>query len=92
LARSITITVRGKPSYEKWTVLQWLESVKDILETRHSVEVEIRVEDSGEEYPVLVVGGRVFEAYPFEEGFLLEMLDSAIGRILEGEGGSGAGD
>ncbi|ADI31573.1 hypothetical protein [Staphylothermus hellenicus] len=39
--RRITITVKGKESYDKWTLIQWIYEIKDILEEEYSIEISV---------------------------------------------------
>jgi len=82
IGRKVKIVVSGKPSYERWTIYQWLMECKDIVEREYSIRVEVLVCDSDESYPFIIVNDKVVVYPPFEEGYLIEYLKKAIERIM----------
>jgi len=81
--RTLHLIIRGKTSYEKWTIHQWILSFKSLLEEKYCTNLDIKVEESEEDYPVILIDGFTISNPPFEEGYLLEMLDSYLHRVLE---------
>lgn len=80
--RTITISIRGKDNYLRWTLIQWFYEVKDIIENEYGLKLELKVVDSMDEYPVIMYGDKiVFEGLPGEEGYFIEILK----RIVEEE-------
>lgn len=80
--KTITISIRGKDNYLRWTLIQWFYEVKDVIENEYGLKLELKVVDSIEEYPVIMHGDKiVFEGLPGEEGYFIEILK----RIVEEE-------
>ena len=83
MVKTISIIVKGKPNYERWTIYQWILSFKDLLEEKHCIKLDVAIVDSDNDYPVIIIDNMVIEEPPFEEGYVLEVLDQYLGRILE---------
>ena len=68
------------------TLREWLEEVKDILESEYNVRIVVEVEEADIEEPVILdEGGReVLRGVPGEPGYLIEQLklylDERLGR------------
>jgi len=82
--RKIKIVISGKPSYERWTIYQWLMECKGIVEKEYDIDIEVLVRESDETYPSIVVNDKVIIYPPFEEGYLIEYLKKAIEQIMWG--------
>ncbi len=81
--RTIKLKVLGRPSYNKWTLHQWLLEIKDILENEYNAKLEIEVIDTIDEEPILMIEDRiVLEGLPGEEGYLIEIIKHNLDRIL----------
>jgi len=82
MTRRINILVTGRSSYEKWSIYQWLQSFRSLLELKYGVEVAVEsIETSGESVEIKI-DGEVITDPPFEEGYLLEIVDSVVYRII----------
>ncbi len=80
--KRIRITIQGKPSYERWSIYQWILSFKDLLESEYNIVLDIYMAEGSEEYPVIIIDGNKILDIPFEEGYLLEYLKSCLDKIL----------
>ncbi|MCD6301241.1 MAG: hypothetical protein J7L82_04140, partial [Staphylothermus sp.] len=81
--RVVRLRVLGRPSYEKWTLHQWVLEVKDILEEVYNVKIEIEEIDTIDEEPTLVVEDKVvLVGLPGEEGYLIEILKYNFDKLL----------
>ena len=83
MVKTISVIVKGKPNYERWTIYQWILSFKDLLEEKYCIRLDVVIVDGDNDYPVIIVDNIVIEEPPFEEGYVLEVLDQYLGRILE---------
>ncbi len=82
-AKKIKTTITGKPSYEKWTLHQWVLEVKDLLEEEYGVEIIVESMDTGDVEPGLLINDQlVLKGLPGEEGYLIEVLKKAFEEIL----------
>ncbi|ABN69471.1 hypothetical protein Smar_0359 [Staphylothermus marinus F1] len=82
--RRITIIVKGKNTYDKWTLTQWIYEIKDILEEEYNIEISVQEETTNDEYPIIAVEGiDVYEGLPGEEGYLIEILKKVLDEILQ---------
>ncbi len=78
-SRRIKVVAKGRPTYERWTLHQWLIEVKEIIEDEYGVEIEIEVWDDENLLPILIVNEKeVFHGLPGEEGYLIEILKHAL--------------
>jgi len=82
MAVRINIVVTGRSSYEKWSICQWLRGFRDFLELKYSVEIVVECIETSGENPEIKVDNEVITDPPFEEGYLLEVVDSVISRII----------
>ncbi len=83
VAKKIKTTITGKPSYEKWTLHQWVLEVKDLLEEEYGVEIIVESMDTGDVEPGLLINDQlVLKGLPGEEGYLIEVLKKAFEEIL----------
>ncbi len=81
--KKIKTTITGKPSYERWTLHQWVLEVKDLLEEEYGVELIVEVRDTGDDEPGILVDDQyVLKGLPGEEGYLIEVLKKAFEEIL----------
>ncbi len=79
----IKIKVLGKPSYNKWTLHQWVLEIKDILENEYGIRLEIEVVDTIDEEPILMIEDDiVLEGLPGEEGYLIEIIKHNLDKLL----------
>lgn len=79
----VRITVKGKPTYERWTLVQWILEIKDIIESEYGVRLIIEEKDSFEDLPVLCINDEeVLMGLPGEEGYLIEVLKKHLDRFL----------
>ncbi len=77
--RRVRVVVEGKPTYERWTLHQWLMEVKEIIEEEYDVEIIIDERDNSDPLPKFFVNDReVFHGLPGEEGYLIEILKHAL--------------
>ena len=82
----VTVIVRGKNNYLRWTLVQWFMEIKDIVENEYGIRLELKVLDSDEDYPIIMHGDRiVFEGLPGEEGYFIEILKRIVEDELYGE-------
>ncbi len=73
--REITVSVRGRRDYNRWTLYQWVLEVKDLLEDEYGVRIVVEEIDSDDELPVLSIDGDdVWIGLPGEEGYLIEII------------------
>ncbi len=82
MVKEILVVVKGKPTYERWTIYQWLLNNKDFLENKYNVVIKVEVREGDNKYPCIIVGKYIIEEPPFEEGYVLEVVDSILSRIL----------
>ncbi len=81
--RRITITVCGQPSYQRYTLHEWLREIKDLLEEEYGVELVIKTRDTPSEEPQLCIGNEPFlEGIPGEEGYLIEIMKKLLDIVL----------
>jgi len=79
----IKLKVLGRPSYNKWTLHQWVLEIKDILENEYGVHLEIEVVDTIDEEPILMIEDDiVLEGLPGEEGYLIEIIKHNLDKLL----------
>lgn len=79
----VRVTVKGKHTYERWTLVQWILEIKDIIESEYGVRLIIEEKDSFEDFPVLCINNEeVLIGLPGEEGYLIEVLKKHLDRIL----------
>lgn len=78
----IVIIIKGRPSYERWTIYQWILEYKDLLEEKYGVKFRIVVKDDNNKYPQLIINKHVIDEPPFEEGYLLEVIESLLNQVL----------
>ncbi len=82
----IKITVKGKPTYERWTLVQWVLEIKDIIEWEYNIRLIVEEKDSFDELPVLCINDEeVLIGLPGEEGYLIEVLKKHLDRVLYSE-------
>ncbi len=81
--RVIKLKVLGRPSYNKWTLYQWVLEIKDILENEYCIHLEIEVVDTIDEEPILMIEDNiVLEGLPGEEGYLIEIIKHNLDKLL----------
>ena len=81
--RVIKLKILGRPSYNKWTLHQWVLEIKDILENEYGVHLEIEVVDTIDEEPILMIEDDiVLEGLPGEEGYLIEIIKHNLDKLL----------
>ncbi len=81
--RVIKLKVLGRPSYNKWTLHQWILEIKDILENEYGILLEIEVVDTIDEEPILMIEDDiVLEGLPGEEGYLIEIIKHNLDKLL----------
>ena len=81
--RVIKLKVLGRPSYNKWTLHQWVLEIKDILENEYGIHLEIEVVDTIDEEPILMIEDNiVLEGLPGEEGYLIEIIKHNLDKLL----------
>lgn len=83
LTREISIFIKGKPSYEKWSIYQWILESTEILEREYCVVINIYIVDSLDETPVVVVEDIVIDNIPFDEGYIIEILKKVLDKIIK---------
>ncbi len=82
--RVIKLKVLGRPSYNKWTLHQWVLEIKDVLENEYGIHLEIEVVDTIDEEPILMIEDDiVLEGLPGEEGYLIEIIKHNLDKLLE---------
>ncbi|MEM4534538.1 MAG: hypothetical protein QW764_00670 [Desulfurococcaceae archaeon] len=78
----VKIVVRGRNNYERFTLFSWVLEIKGIIEQETGEPVEVAVVDAECEEPELYVEGYyVGSGLPGEEGYLIEIIKSALIRI-----------
>lgn len=81
--RVIKLKVLGRPSYNKWTLHQWVLEIKDILENEYGIRLEIEVFDTIDEEPILMIEDNIIlEGLPGEEGYLIEIIKHNLDKLL----------
>ncbi len=81
--RVIKLKILGRPSYNKWTLHQWVLEIKDILENEYGILLEIEVVDTIDEEPILMIEDDiVLEGLPGEEGYLIEIIKHNLDKLL----------
>ena len=81
--RVIKLKILGRPSYNKWTLHQWVLEIKDILENEYNIHLEIEVVDTIDEEPILMIEDDiVLEGLPGEEGYLIEIIKHNLDKLL----------
>lgn len=83
LVSEITVSIKGKASYERWSVYQWIMGFKDILENAYGVSIKVKLVDGEEDLPVIIVNGFTIETYFYEEGYVFEALKRVLDRFLK---------
>ncbi|MCD6195995.1 MAG: hypothetical protein J7J82_04335 [Staphylothermus sp.] len=79
----IKLKILGRPSYNKWTLHQWVLEIKDILENEYGIHLEIEVVDTIDEEPILMIEDNiVLEGLPGEEGYLIEIIKHNLDKLL----------
>lgn len=81
MVREISIVIKGKPSYEKWSIYQWIVENTELLEKEYSVKIVVSAIDNGET-PVILVNNIVINNIPFDEGYVIEILKKALDKII----------
>lgn len=82
MTRVIHILIRGKPSYEKWSIYQWIVENIDILEREYCVKISVSMIDGLESTPVIIIDNEVVYNIPFDEGYVIEILKKVLDRII----------
>lgn len=88
MVNEITVTIKGRASYERWTIYRWIMDFKEILESEYGVSIKVTVIDGEEELPVIFIDGLLIETYLYEEGYVFEALKKALDRFFLGLRGS----
>ncbi len=83
MVKRVEVIVKGKPSYERWSIYQWILEYRDILENEYNVSINVSIRDGDEEYPVIIVDDQVIHKPPFEEGYIVEALKKILDKYLE---------
>ncbi|MCS7104227.1 MAG: hypothetical protein NZ954_01495 [Thermofilaceae archaeon] len=78
----VRVEVAGRrDDYHAWTLLKWLEELKEFLEGELNEQVEVAFRETDSSYPILFVDSKpVFEGLPGEEGYLIEIIRSSVKR------------
>lgn len=76
--------MKGRPSYVRWTLYQWILCFKDILIHEYGLDIDVKMIDGFEDPPVIMVGRLVIDRYVFDEGFVLEVVKKALDRVCGG--------
>jgi hypothetical protein len=77
--KKITISVRGRSDYNRWTLYQWILEIKDLLEEEYGVMIDVSEIDGNDELPVLLINGEeVWIGLPGEEGYLVEIIKNYL--------------
>jgi len=75
--------VAKRESYWRYTIVEWIKEVKDILEQEYGVKIEVVEEDCEDELPEVWVDDVFsFKGVPREEGYLIELLKISIEEKL----------
>ena len=70
-------------SYWKYTIVEWIKEVKEILEQEYGITLEVVEEDCKDELPEVWVDDVFsFKGVPGEEGYLIELLKISIEERL----------
>lgn len=83
MVREVAVTIKGKPTYERWSVYQWITGFKDILENEYGVLIKVATVDGEEDLPIIIVDGVPIETYFYEEGYVFEALKKTLDKLLE---------
>lgn len=81
MAGRIEISIRGRPGYVRWTLYQWILGFRDILVNEYCLEIDVKMIDSYEDNPLIVIDGIVIDNYVFDEGFILEVVKKTLDRV-----------
>ncbi len=79
----VRICVKGKNTYEKWTLKQWVYEVKELIEEEYKVSIEVCDEESSSDLPLLEINGvEVLVGLPGEEGYLIEEIKKVLDKLI----------
>ncbi|MEM1933832.1 MAG: hypothetical protein QXY53_05515 [Desulfurococcaceae archaeon] len=79
--RRIEVCVKGRSSYVKWTLYQWILGFRDILVNEYGLDIDVKMIDGFEDPPLIIVGGLFIDKYVFDEGFVLEVIKKALDKV-----------
>lgn len=84
MKRKIVITIGGyEGDYWKYTLIQWINEIKDIIEKEYEVSVEVKSANEDVEMPILYIDGiPVMIGVPGEEGYLIEIIKKFLNNYL----------
>lgn len=84
MKRKIIITIGGyEGDYWKYTLIQWINEIKDIIEKEYEVSVEVKSANEDVEMPILYIDGiPVMIGVPGEEGYLIEIIKKFLNNYL----------
>ncbi|OYT38046.1 MAG: hypothetical protein B6U89_06435 [Desulfurococcales archaeon ex4484_58] len=86
MVKRVNVRVKGRSSYERWSIYQWILEYRDILEREYGIVLNVSMEDGDEEYPRLIINSEVIEEPPFEEGYVIEALKKVLDKLFKKEG------
>lgn len=81
MARRVEISIRGRSNYIKWSLYQWVLGFRDFLANEYGCEIDVKMVDGNEDYPVVIVDSVVINRYVFDEGFVLEAIKKALDGV-----------
>lgn len=80
--------IRGRPSYIRWTLFQWISGFRDILVSEYGLEIDVVMVDGYEENPLMVINSVVIDRYVFDEGYVFEIIKKALDKVCRRVGDS----
>jgi hypothetical protein len=79
----VRICVKGRNTYEKWTLKQWIYEVKELIEDEYGINIEVCDKVSDNTLPILEINGNeVLIGLPGEEGYLIEVIKKVLDELL----------
>jgi hypothetical protein len=79
----VRICVKGRNTYEKWTLKQWVYEIKDLVEREYGVNIVVCDEESDSDLPILEINDKeVLIGLPGEEGYLIEIIKKVLDDLL----------
>ncbi|MEM0380178.1 MAG: hypothetical protein QXW87_01010 [Desulfurococcaceae archaeon] len=83
MSKEVNIVIRGKPSYEKWSIYQWILETIHILEREYCIKINVSTIDSLESNPVIIINNYVIDEIPFDEGYVIECLKKILDKLFQ---------
>ena len=79
----LRLKVRGIANHWRYTVVQWMHEIKDILEREYGIELRMEEEDGTSKLPEVYLENKlILIGVPGEEGYLIELIKPVIEEYL----------